>query len=106
MDIGSPDNYHQTPSFCSLCKQAFTQEDIDTLRYHRHHSHLNFFFIGFAHTKCNISARLSMKIPVIFHNLKSYGSIIIVQALNADLVDKVDVIAKSAEKFKCIQLYK
>ena len=47
----------------------------------RDHCHITGKYRGSAHRNCNINLKLNHKIPVVFHNLKNYGSHLIMQEL-------------------------
>ena len=47
----------------------------------RDHCHITGKCRGSAHRNCNINLKLNHKIPVVFHNLKNYGSHLIMQEL-------------------------
>ena len=51
-----------------------------------------------AHRECNISLRLNHKIPVVFHNLKSYDSHLIMQELGK-VNFKINIILNRLEKY-------
>ena len=64
----------------------------------RDHCHITAKFRGSAHWDCNINFQLTKKIPVIFHNLKSYDSHLIFSELHKFNL-KVDVIPNGLEKY-------
>ena len=47
----------------------------------RDHCHITGKYRGSVHRNCNINLKLDHKIPVVFHNLKNYGSHLIMQEL-------------------------
>ena len=56
----------------------------------RDHCHITGKFREAAHWSCNINLQLNKKVPVIFHNLRGYGSHLILCELNKFDV-KIDV---------------
>ena len=48
----------------------------------RDHCHVTGKFRGTAHWSCSINLQLNKKVPVIFHNLRGYGSHLIFLELN------------------------
>ena len=77
----------------------------------RHHEHLPpFKFQFYAHNSCNLKARLSKNFPVFFHNGANYDIHYIVQAIptlmEMRMVEDVDVIPNSTEKFLAVTLNK
>ena len=48
----------------------------------RDHCHLTGKFRGAAHKSCNLNFKLTKKVPVMFHNLRAYGSHLIFNELN------------------------
>ena len=61
------------------------------------HCHITEKYRGSAHRDCNINVRLDKKIPVVFHNLKSYDSHLIGQELGKFNL-KINVIQNGSEK--------
>jgi DNA polymerase type B, organellar and viral. len=74
------------------------------------HDHFTGEYRGTAHAQCNIRASLKKNylVPVVFHNLKGYDGYHLLRAMGEDsckdLIQKMDVIAKSMEKFTSITL--
>ena len=67
---------------CYICNNKYTDEDIKV----RDHCHITGKYRGSAHQKCNLQLRLNpeqVKIPVIFHSLRSYDSHFIMQEIGA-----------------------
>ena len=64
----------------------------------RDHCHITVKYRGVAHWSCNINLKLTKKIPVIFHNLRGYGSHLIIKEMNKFDV-KVNVIPNGLEKY-------
>ena len=52
----------------------------------RDHCHVTSKFRGAAHESCNLNFKLTKKVPVMFHNLRGYGSHLIFNEL-----DKFDI---------------
>ena len=52
----------------------------------RDHCHITNKFRGAAYWKCNINFQLTKKIPIVFHNLKGYDSLLINIFLGKNLV--------------------
>ena len=84
----------QQSNNCWICKKLIDNEDEKV----RGHCHITGKFIGAAHWDCNINFQLTKKIPVIFHNLKGYGSHLNFSELHK-FKFKVDVIPKGLEKY-------
>ena len=64
----------------------------------RDHCHITGKYSGAAHWSCNVNLSLSKKIPVIFHNLRSYDSHLIIKEISKFNV-KVSVIPNGLEKY-------
>ena len=84
----------QQSNNCWICKKLIDNEDEKVTD----HCHITGRFRGSAHWDCNINFRLTKKIPVIFHNLKSYDSHLIFSELHKFNL-KVDVIPNGLEKY-------
>ena len=65
-------------SNCWICDNDYVDNDVNV----RDHCHINEKYRGSAHRDCNINLRLNHKIPIVFHNLKSYDSHLIMQELS------------------------
>ena len=48
----------------------------------RDHDHVTGKYRSYAHWSCNINLKLTKKVPVIFYNLKGYGSHLFDDAIN------------------------
>ena len=84
----------QQSNNCWICKKLIDNEDEKV----RDHCHVTGKFRGVAHWDCNINFQLTKKVPVIFHNLKSYDSHLIFSELHKFNL-KVDVIPNGLEKY-------
>ena len=63
----------------------------------RDHCHITRKFRGAAHWSCNINLQLTKKVPVVFQNLRGYGShLIFCELKNFD--GKISVIPNGLEK--------
>ena len=60
---------------------------------------------GAAHWSCNVNLKMSKKIYVIFHNLKGYGSHLIIKELRKFDV-KISVIPNGLEKYMAFTINK
>ena len=84
----------QQSNNCWICKKIIDNEDEKV----RDHCHITGKFRGSTHWDCNINFQLIKKIPVIFHNLKGYGSHLIFSELHKFNL-KVDIIPNGLEKY-------
>ena len=64
----------------------------------RDHCHITGKYRGAAHWSCNVNLKLTRKIPVIFHNLRSYDSHLIIKEISTFDVN-VSVIPNGLEKY-------
>ena len=62
------------------------------------HCHVTGAFRGAAHWSCNINFQLNKKLPIIFHNLKSYDSHLIFCELDKFDI-KINVIPNGLENY-------
>ena len=72
----------QNSTSCDICGRKYKVGDDDENKPVRDHCHITGKYRGSAHNGCNLKLRLdseSIKIPVIFHNLKGYDSQFIMQ---------------------------
>ena len=63
---------------CHICGISYNDKDIRV----RDHCHITGLFRGSAHQDCNLSFKLTGKIPVVFHNLRGYDSHFIMQQID------------------------
>ena len=83
----------QQSNNCSICKKLIDNDEEKV----RDHCHVTDKFRGAAHWDCNINFQLTKKVPVIFHNVKGYGSHLIFNELDKFDV-KISVIPNGLEK--------
>ena len=63
----------------------------------RDHCHITRQYRGSSQWSCNIDLKLTKKVPVIFHNLRGYGSHLIMQEIGKFNV-KISVVLNGLEK--------
>ena len=78
---------------CWICGGLFAERDNKA----RNHDHVTGKYRGFAHGDCIISFKLTKKIPIIFHDLRGYGSHFVMQEIGKIGV-KIDVLPNGLEK--------
>ena len=61
----------------------------------RDHDHITGKYRGSAHRSCNINLKLTKKVPVVFHNLKGYESLIMQEIGKFDV--KISVLPSGLE---------
>ena len=88
------DHLFQQSNTCWICKKLINHDDEKV----RDPCHVTGKFRGAADWSCNINFQLTKKIPVIFHNLRGYGSHLIFSELNKFNV-KISVIPNGLEKY-------
>ena len=72
------EQHFRTMDGCHICGEKYTDNDVCV----RDHCHIIGKFRGSAHQECNLKLRIkpeSLKIPIIFHNLRGYDSHFIMQ---------------------------
>ena len=84
----------QKSNNCWICKKRI-HNDEDKIR---DHCHVTGKFRGTAHKSCKLSFKRTKKVPVIFHNLRSYDSHLIFHELDKFDV-KIKVIPNGLEKY-------
>ena len=67
----------QSSSKYWICNKLFDVGDNKV----RDHDHITGKYRGPAHWSCNINLKLAKNVPVIFHNLKGYGSHLVMQEI-------------------------
>ena len=65
-------------NICWICNKLFEVSDKKV----RDHCHISGKYRGAAHWSCNINLKITKKVPVIFHNLKVYGSHLTIKELH------------------------
>ena len=76
-----------------ICDNDYIDTDVKV----RDHCLITGKYRGSANRDCNINLRLNHKIPIVFHNLKNYGSHLFMQELDK-LNLKINVIPNGLEK--------
>ena len=84
----------QSSNNCWICNKLFDVGDNKV----RDYSHITGKYGGSVHWNCNINLRLDKRFPVIFHNLRSYGSHFIIREIKK-LDVKVNVIQNGLENY-------
>ena len=84
----------QESKSCWICKKFIDNDDEKV----RDHCHISGKFRGVAHWDCNINFYVTKKVPVIFHNLRGYGSHLIFNELDKFDV-KISIIQNRLEKY-------
>ena len=71
------DENFENSTKCWIIGNAYVDGDVKV----RDHCHITGKYRGSAHRDCNINVKLNLKLPVVFHNLKNYDSLLIMQEL-------------------------
>ena len=94
MMIKEDDEGFENCTKCWVCDNAYVESDAKV----RDHCHITGICRVSAHRDCNIKVKLNHKIPIVFHNLKTYESHHIMQ--EQDIFDfKINVIRNGLEKY-------
>ena len=88
------ENLFQKSNNCQICKKIIDNDEDKV----RDHCHVTGKFRGAAHKICNLSFRLTKKVPVIFHNLSGYDSHLIFNELDKTDI-KIKIIPNGLEKY-------
>ena len=91
-------------SLCHICQEHISF--LDWQSRHHDHDHLTGEYRGIAHRQCNMKYQLTLKIPVVFHNLKNYDGHLLISAIQKDMFKKVEVMAQTLEKYISIAMDK
>ena len=94
MPVRGSRNYN--PHSCVLCGKTFTPKDVKT----RHHEHFlgEGEIVGLAHQSCNLNYRSTYFIPIFIHNLRGYGSHLILKHAPADYAKGMQIIPTNMQK--------
>ena len=79
---------------CWICVNNYIDCDVKV----KDHCHITGKYKGSPHRDCNINVKSNHKLPVVFHNLKSYDSHLIMQELGKFNL-KINVIPNGLEKY-------
>ena len=63
----------ENSSKCWICDDDCVDNDVKV----RDHCHITRKYRGSTYRDCNIKAKLYHKIPIVFHNLKNYDSLLL-----------------------------
>ena len=90
---------HETANQCHICGEVFT--DCKGGRKVRDHCHILGTYRGAAHSRCNLNYKIDpkrWKLPVFFHNLRSYDGHILIKALGGS-EENIRIIPNNMEKY-------
>src|SRR5271156_3346110 len=92
---------HERTRECFYCGRGFNLYNLDGVLEpkDKDHCHLSGKYRGAAHHTCNLNAKLSKTIPVIFHNLSHYDGKLIVKGFSYVCSDDIKPVAKSYEEY-------
>ena len=83
---------------CYICRHEFLESEAKVLKV-RVHDNITGWFIGAAHTQCNLERPVSLIIPVFFHNFRGYDAHLIVYEFGKRPDRKIKVIGHNMEKY-------
>ena len=84
----------QSSNKCWICDKLYYVGDNKA----RDHCHITREYRGTAHWSCNANLKLTKNVPVLFHDLRSYDSHLIMQEIDK-FNAKINVIPKGLEKY-------
>ena len=87
---------HNSARACYLCHGYLDGEK------HRDHCHVCGKYRGAAHAKCNLTAKTSRDVTVLFHNLRKYDGHLVMQEIGTLLQErglKLECVAKGMEDY-------
>ena len=93
------EEYFQSSNTCWICEKLIDDEKV------RGHCHIAGKYGGAAHWRCNVNLKLTKNVFIIFHNLKGYGSHLIMNVINEFDVN-VCVIPNGLEKYIAFKINK
>ena len=82
----------QKATKCHICDRKYKAEETENIPV-RDHCHITGNYRGSVHKNCKLKLQISpdtIKIPVIFHNLKGYDSHFIMQKLG-EIIEEDDI---------------
>lgn len=80
---------------CYICKHPFKEEN----RKVRDHDHATGAYRGAAHQTCNRQKQRQLLIPIIFHNLRGYDGLLLIQGIHKVEKKKLDCIPNNMERY-------
>ena len=89
----------QSSNICWICEKLIDDEKV------RGHCHIAEKYGGATHWSCNVNLKLTKNVFIIFHNLKGYGSHLIMNVINEFDVN-VCVIPNGLEKYIAFKINK
>ena len=86
----------KTSPNCWICGKDFDAARNDRVK---DHDHITGMYRGAAHSRCNIRAQRTCKVPIFFHNLRGYDGHFITRALARYPGLDINVIGQGMEKY-------
>ena len=80
---------------CQVCKKLFKKDDKKVTD----HCHFTGKYRGAAHNKCNMNYKITENIPIVFHNLSSYDSYLIINKIANEFVGEFECLGENTEKY-------
>ena len=98
MNVEDEDSFESSNKYW-ICGGLFTEVDNKVTD----HDHVTGRYKSSGHGECNITFKLTKKIPVIFHKLRGYDSCLIIKEL-VKFVLKINIIPDRSEKYMPLQV--